>query len=480
MSASATTGLPPPATDDAITSEGHASLSRVACRVALDLRTPGQAIAVAVDKHGALVAWARARGAEPPAVLAVAAAEKLTVTVRELRVALGAPKVAVGGVSIGESQDADATVAALAREGFTAPSGPHAWLVLRDASGATIAAACSDVEVATVADRFDAAVPAGPEMVADLQLLAASLERGRGILERTDAGIGLAVRAVDGGTVVRRIRLPAAQPLDDAILDQVRRTLETSRVEAGATSVIGRDRSAISTALASASPATLPRPGDGPALPDDFELAWRLATATTVPALESPDLERRAREIAADRRVVSVGVLIFIVGLAIFLVAMRERAIAEERLAGLTGAFTEAQRKIEELTKVHALKQRTDVLETRVGELELALPEVATLFDDLARRQPPKIGWERVALNQGRLLIEVSAAGSTAEEDLRAFRRLLQGHPRLVNVTWQPPIGDEAGLALLQSFAATATLRPAASPSPSPAGTGAGAGGGGQ
>jgi hypothetical protein len=81
----------------------------------------------------------------------------------------------------------------------------------------------------------------------------------------------------------------------------------------------------------------------------------------------------------------------------------------------------------------------------------------------LVRRSPPDIGWERLAIVEGELELEVSSAGASPLVDLELARSTLESTPGFSNASWDEPVPDPTGVGLRQTLRATLATPPGSS-----------------
>lgn len=414
----------------------HTPDRSVAATVALDLRTPGQVGAVAVDRQGRARAWVLVIGGGRLAALVQRAVQELALRPRRLRILLGAERAQVATYDEAETPEREGILDVLRVEGYEPLPKPAvvAWPMGREGGWV---AACDEEALASEIEELAGSWPVPLEVTVDQLLLATWLGPVDAAVEVQERTASIVVRGGSGQLLGRSI--PGAVGLDE-VARETRCTLE--RTGAGRVRCAGRGREDLASRLvgvAGVSLEPLPR-SRGEDLPEELELAAELAGADDLPAFQGPWLDRRSRSLRWARRTLAAAAGIAVVGLILFVVA-------------LVGLFTveppgeETRAEAESLESQMIRLARTAELAGQVRELRdelegttLPWPPVAELLADLARGESRHIGWEQLSVSQGELEIEVSTGEAPPGRGVADTRSLLESSPRIVNVSWEEQV----------------------------------------
>lgn len=456
-------------------------MRRPPATVALDLRLAGRVAAVAVDRRGALTAWKIVSGGGDPVALARRALRELPVRPKEVRVLLGA----AGAGGEGEAQVAvldgamvpamvpdrtpgeaeitaalfaegyerlrEPVVAAVAVSSGTGPgTGPGTWLV----------AACGSEVVEPLAAGLLEESGTEPVFVVD-QLLVGGLEAGSAQMEHGETGLLVAVHPIGSALFVRS--LPAVLDVEEAARES-RESLAAAGF-GGPVLVRGAHRDALSRRLEESGVAALaealPASGGEP-LPPACELAWRLALRSTVPLLASPRSERRRTSLAWARRAIRIAVAAAALGGLLMAVGLRLAWTSRARNRALVSQAAGDARLVKEMREIETLVKEVERLRTELAGRTAPWPRLAEPVAALARRLPPEVGWESLAIKDGALELKAAAVGAAPADRLELLRHALQGSPGIVNLSWEAPVAE--GARLRQIFRAAVGGAPAAAP----------------
>ena len=437
---------------------GRAATGRPRCTVGLDLRHPSRAAAVAVDAKGQLRAWASIRGEGDPVALTRAALETLSVRPKEVGVLVGSEQVRVGVYEGARAPGEGEITEALVAEGHE-PILTPAIAASSAGSGAWLVAGCDEEKARSLGDGLAELLVLEPILAVDRLLILEHLQPGTAAMEITEDELLIVTRPADAAPLTRS--LPTARNAEQTQSEALR-TLETI---GGARSIrlLGARRDELRQMLdqqgldlhQEALPAC-----DGEPLPADLELAWRLATAVNPAEISSPQLAKRRQSMQWARRaaILAVAVIVLSAILVAFGIsaALSIRAAQNADSAGL--AATQAQ--IRQLREAGALAKEVERLRAQMGPRGLPWPQLAGPIDELARRSPPSIGWERLAIVEGELELEVSSAGAVPLVDLELARSTLEGGLGFSNTSWDEPVPDPTGPGFRQTLRATLATPP--------------------
>lgn len=437
---------------------GSAATGRPRCIVGLDLRRPSRVVAVAVDGKAQLRAWASIHGEDDPVALTRIALETLSVRPKEVRVLIGSERVRVGVCEGAGAPGAAEISEALVAEGHE-PILKAAVASLSADSGAWLVAACDEEKARSLVDGLAELLVLEPTLAVDQLLILEQLQPGTAAIEITGDELLIVARPAGAAPLTRS--LPAS-PDAEQTRSEVLRTLVKI---GGARSIrlLGGRRTQLREMLDQQEfdldQEALPAYGGEP-IPADLELTWRLATAISPAGLSSPELAKRRQSMQWARRaaVLSVAVIILSVILVAFGIsaALRIRAVQSADSAELA-AF---QSQIQQLREAGALAQEVERLRAQLGPLSLPWPRLAGPIDELVRRSPPGMGWERLAIVEGELELEVSSAGVSPLVDLELARSALEGTPGFSNASWDEAVPDPTGPGLRQTLRATLVSAP--------------------
>jgi hypothetical protein len=387
--------------------------------VALDLRLEGRVAAVAVDRRGALAAWAVVEEPGDAATLARRALRDLQVRPKEVRVLLGAREAQVAVLSQAPVPQEKEIAAALFAEGYERLSEP-AVVALALAPGVWLVAACGSVALEPLAAGLLAETGLEPNFTVDQLAAVEGLEAGSALIEHGATGLLVAARPAAGEPFVRF--LPGFLRVEEAT-----RESRASLAEAGfdgSIQVLGEHREALSGLLA------------------------RRASMTR---LASPRSERRRASLAWARRATRAALVVALLGVLAMAAGLR---VAWKNRALHSQAAAEA-RLVGKLRETGALAGEAKRLQADLAGRAAPWPRVAETVAALARQLPPETGWERFEIKDGSLELEVSAVGDGARARLDLLRHTLEHTPGVLNLSWDAPSTPPHAPRLRQVFRAT-------------------------
>lgn len=441
---------------------GRAASGRPRCTVGLDLRQSSRAAAVAVDTKGQLRAWASIRGENDPVALTKVVFETLSVRAKEVRILVGSGLVRVGVCEGAHAPGAREISEALVAEGHE-PILTPAIAASSAESGTWLVAGCDEGKAQSLVDGLAELLVLEPTLAVDQLLLMEHLQPGTAAMENSEDEFLIVTRPADAVPLTRLLStaMEAEQTRSEAL-----RTLETI---GGARSIrlLGARRAELRKLFDQQGldlhQQALPACG-GETLPADLELTWLLATAIGPSELSSPRLVKRRQSMQWARRATVLAV-VFIVLSAILVAygvtaSLRLRAAQSADSAGLAAVGSQ----VKQLRETGALAQKVERLRGQLGPRGLPWPRLAESIDELVRRSPPDIGWERLAIVEGELELEVSSAGASPLVDLELARLTLEGTPGFSNASWDEPVPDPTGLGLHQTLRATLVIPPGGAP----------------
>ena len=442
----------------------HPAVRRAPATVALDLRRAGHAAAVAVDRRGAVSAWAVLAADDgdrvAPVALARRALRELRVRPTAVRVLVGAGAGAGGGaqaalLSQPAAPGAAEIAAALYAEGFQRLHEPAA-AALAVAAETWLVAACEDGTVASLAAGLLAESEAEPVFIVDQQLAAAGLAPGTALIELGAAGLLMAVNPPGGPLFVRA--LPEVQDVEEAARE-CRESLTAAGGGAGvAIEICGQDAALLARRLAAGEAAAA---GGVPAACD---LARRLALRREPPPpLASPRLARLHGSLAWARRAARAGLLLAAAGLLLMVLGLRLAWAGRTGGLALRARLGADARMVRDLRRLGALAEEVGRLRSSLAGTTPPWPRLAAAVADLARRLPPRVGWQRLEIQDGALEIAAAAAtaaGESPQDGLALLRRDLERAPDLVNLSWQAAGGPPETAHRRQLFRATLRALP--------------------
>lgn len=437
---------------------GRAATGRPRCTVGLDLRHRSRVAAVAVDGKAQLRAWALICGEDDPVALTRIALETLSVRPKEVRVLVGSERVRVGVCEGAGEPGAGEITEALVAEGHERIL--NAAVASSSAeSGAWLVAACDAEKARSLVDRLADLLLLEPTLAVDQLLILEQLQPGTAAIEIIGGELLIVARPAGAAPLARS--LPVA-PDDEQTWAEVLRTLVKI---GGARSIrlLGERRAQLREMLDQQEfdldEEALPAHGGEP-MPPELELAWRLATAISPAEISSPDLVKRRQSMQWARRaaVLSVAVIILSVILVAFGIstALRIRAVQGADNAGMAAL----QAHMQQLREAGALAQEIERLRAQLGPLGLPWPRLAGPIDELVRRSPPGMGWERLAIVEGKLELEVSSDGALPRVELELARSALESTPGFSNASWDEPVPNPTGPGLRQTLRATLVSMP--------------------
>ena len=426
---------------------GRAATGRPRCTVGLDLRRPSHVAAVAVDGKAQLRAWASIRGEDDPVALTRIALETLSARPKEVRVLVGSERVRVGVCEGAGAPGAEEITEALVAEGHE-PILNAAIASSSAESGTWLVAACDEEKARSLVNGLAELLVLEPVLVVDQLLLLEQLQPGAAAMEIT-------------GDELLIITRPAAPDAEHTRAEALR-TLQTIG-SAQSIRLLGARRAELSQMLdqqgLNLHQEALPACGGEP-LPAELELAWRLATSIEPAELSSPLLAKRRQSMQWARRagMLAVAVIVLSAILVVFGVsaALRVRAVQSADRAGLAALQTQ----IQQLREAGALAQEVERLRGQLGPRGLPWPRLAGPINELVKRSPPSMGWERLSMIEGELELEVSSAGVSPLVDLELARSALEGTPGFSNTSWDEPIQNPTAPGLRQTLRATLATPP--------------------
>lgn len=437
----------------------RAAAKRPPATVALDLRLPGQAAAVAVDGEGTAAAWAVISEAGDPVALARRAVRELRVRPKKLLVLLGGAETQVSILARAGKPDASEIAAALYAEGYerlSEPSvaalaaGPDTWLI----------AACDFKGIEPLAAGLLDESGTEPAFVVDQLLAVDSLDEGAALIESGEAG--LLVAAAPPGSAPFTRSLPGTFDVEEAARES-HESLAAAGFD-GPVRICGPHRDLLSRLLAesgvAAGLADLPASG-GETLPAACELAWRLALRPTTPPLTGPRGEKRRTSLAWARRVSRAALILTVLASLLMAAGLWQGWANRARQRALASGAAGDERLVQELRKIGERAKEAERLRTELASRTAPWPRLAGLVASLARQLPPEVGWERFQIKDGALEIEASAAGAAPLARLELLRHALQSSPGIVNLSWEPPVADPKSPRLRQVFRAILSGAPA-------------------
>lgn len=421
------------------------------CTVGLDLRTPGQAGAVAVDAAGRLLAWGVVSGDGGPAALAKLAIDALSVRPKQLRVLLGS--AAQTGIFLGDGPPATEQIAeSLLADGYDPIAGP-AVASVSPAPGRWLVARCSEEMLRSLAEQLSEAVVAEPIFVVDQLLLARRLERDAAVVESTGAGLSVVAVPRDAAPVARS--LPALVDAADAA-GETERTLRAAGVKGGLR-VLGAERDALLEHLDRSGlkvwAEPLPTRG-AERLPASLELAWRLAAEDEPPALTGPRLERRRESLLWAQRTAWAAIALGLLGLVLVVSGLVTAGVVAARQRALRRELAAVGSQIQQLQETAVFAEEVQKLRAELAGQALPWPPLAETVIGLANNRPADVGWERLVITDAALELEVSASGPTPFRELELMRGALESSPGITNLAWDEPVLPERGKGVRQTFRA--------------------------
>ena len=411
-----------------------------------------------MDAKAQLRAWAVIRGEDDPVALTRVALETLSVRPKKVRVLVGSEWARVGVWEGERAPGAGEITEALVAEGHE-PILTPAIAAAPAESGAWLVAGCDEEKARSLVDELAELLVLEPTLAVDQLLLLDLLQPGTAAMEIIEEELLIVTRPADAAPLTRSLptALKAEQTRSEAL-----RTLETI---GGVQSIwlLGARRAELRQILdqqgldlyQEALPACVGEP-----LPADLELIWRLATAIDPATLSSPRLAKRRQSMQWARRASSLAIALIVLSAILVALgvsaALRVRAIRSADSAGL--AAIESQ--VRQLREAGALAQEVERLRGQLGPRGLPWPQLAGPVDELVRRSPPDLGWERLAIVEGELELEVSSAGASPLVDLELARSTLEGTPGFSNASWDEPVPDQTGPGLRQTLRATLATPP--------------------
>ena len=435
---------------------------RRAATVSVDLRAPGQAMAVAVDGKGDLSGWAIVSagddGAGDASTLALAklALGKLAARLKTLRILLGSEHAQVG-FSTQDSEPGEGEIRdTLLAEGHkrlsapavaAAPLAPRTWLVAAGAASTLEPLADGLVEVTAVEPAF----------VVDQLLVSEGLEAGSAIVEHGEPGLLIAIRGQGGSPLVRAMppRAGAAAAADGE--QAAKETLATlTRFGSPPTlEVVGSKSASLSRALTEEGLQTrqvpLPTCG-GETLPAGCALAWRLATDPEPRALRSPHIAKRKLSLAWARRVTWAAVALGLLGVLMVAAGLTASWGGRARSRALASQNSAVEDQMKQLQETAALAEEVQGLRTDLAGQTLPWPRLAVTLATVARDLPTTVGCRRLAVIDGEFELEATTAGPGALRQLELAQRTIDRSPGISNLSWDEPTIDEDRVVTRQVF----------------------------
>jgi Tfp pilus assembly protein PilN len=440
----------------------QAAVRRAVATVGLDLRIAGRAAAVAVDGKGALVAWAVVAAEGDPVALARLAVAQLAVRPRAVRVLLGSAAAQVGlltgpaGGAAGGAPEEREILDALHAEGYERLRAP-ATAGLAVATALWLVAAAGADAVQPLAEGLLEATAVAPDFVVDQLLAVARVEAGAALVEYGETGLLIAARPTGAAPFVRSI--PAVWDAEEAARE-TRESLAAAGF-ARAVQVLGARRGELCRCLTAGSQpalpallAPLPTLREHP-LPEECELAWRLALGAAVPALASPALATRRRSLQWARRLTWVAFAMALLGVVLMGAGLLISGASRGKTRALAATTSGVARQMEELRKLGAQAEAMGRVKAELAGQSVPFPRLAEAVASLARAVPPGVGWKRLKIADGTLELEASATGPNPLSRLAQLRQALERSPVLVNLSWLAPVADPPGAGLRQVFKAT-------------------------
>ena len=442
-------------------SQFRAARRRRPATVSLDLRQPGRAAAVAVDGTGTVLAWALLHDDGDPAALAKRSLEKLSVRPRAVRVLLGARAASVGvfqGAGTPDEHEISDTLLAEGHERLDEPA-VAAVLVARET---WLVAAATAETLEELAEELVATAATEPAFVVDQLLVAERLEGASAVAEYGGAELLVAAQARGSAPLLRSV---------DSLPDAEQAALETFQVLEmagfpGSVRVMGSERTQLRRQLTEKNLESQeePTPSSGrEILPAGLELAWHLAVDPSPPALQSPRIERRRTSLGWARRTTWAAIALGLLGALMVaggLKASRSGRAQSRALAAEAAGVEEQMRLLRETSELAEEVQR---LRSGLAGQILPWPRLARTLALLADGFPPGVGCRRLAITDGDLELEASAAGTTPERDLELLRWTLDRSPGITNLSWDEPSLAAERIAVHQIFRAKVL-----DPSPTP------------
>lgn len=439
-------------------------MSRPKAIVGLDLRARDRVGAVAVDRRGNLRGWAVADGEDDPASIAARALDLLSVKPEELRVLLGSELLQVGHGEGATEPDPREIEETLLAEGFD-PIAATASRAVATAGDSWLVARGDEARLVPLAEDLAARAGVEPTFVADLLLLAHHLAAGDAVAETSPAGLSL-VAIPDGAAPWTRSIAFGSEP--DVLVSETEKTLSAAGID-GTVRLLGAARDDLGRGLEEAGwtvASTALSSTESESLPAQLELPWLLAVAEDAGeiALAGSGLVTRRESLAWARLVSFAGLAIGLLGILFMLSGLALLGLGRESETSGDAAATEIGTQLERLRQAAVLAEEVRQLRGDLAGQFLAWPPLAEVLSRLAETRPSRVGWERLAIRNGQLELDISAAGPTPLEELEQARRTIADCPGIVNLAWDAPKVAEDDLGVRQTF--RAGIRPVRSMPP--------------
>ncbi len=428
----------------------RAAKRRRVATVCVDLRAPGRAVAVAVDRQGTLSAWATVADRGGSLALAKLAINKLAVRPKTLRILLGSEHTHVGFAAQDKEPGQGEICEALLAEGHERLAEP-AVAAVAVAPGTWLVAAGAANKLDPLADGLAEITAAEPSFVVDQLLAIESLEPGSALVEYGKAGLLIAVR---GHGSLPRLRVMTTVPDSEQAAAEIHATLGQVDLQQSL-EVLGSESAGLSQTLTLQGFETR-----GPALPtcdDDtlpagYELAWRLATDPQPKALHSPEIENRQTSLTWARRVTWVAVVLGIFGALLVASGLTTSWRGRARSEALESQNAGIEDQIKQLQETAELAEEVQNLRTDLAGQGLPWPQLGATLTTLARDLPLTVGCRRLAVIDGELELEATTAGPDAARELELARRAIDRSPGISNLFWEEPEVDANRIVTRQVF----------------------------
>lgn len=430
---------------------------RPACTVGLDLRRPGRARAVAVDRRGRLRAWAGVSGGGGRMALARRALEPLAVRPKALRVLLGEDSAQVGCWIFSDAPDAEQITETLLGEGYEPLERP-AVTQIESAPGVWLVAASDEESLLELADALCETTAVEPDFSVDQLLLAARFGEGAAVLENTvfddtvfedtvfddtvsekggDERWTLFATPGDSTPFHRQLAGSDAVTLAAEIREEVTSSGGVDRALAlGA----GSERGAqiLAEAGLEVVPQNLPAVG-GETLPGAFAMAWMIAAGDPAPALAGPRLARRGKSLRLARGAFAAGLVLGLIGLLLVLSGARSWWSARSDNHQALTEMRQIAAQIAPLEQIASLVGEIERLREEEGQVMLPWPALTPTLVALAENRPAAVGWRRLAIEEGAVELTVETSIPAPEPAVERMRYDLEELPAVVSVSWEEP-----------------------------------------
>jgi len=409
---------------------------RSAATVCVDLRAPGRAVAVAVDRRGELSGWATVSDRGGSLAAAKLAINKLAVRPKSLRILLGSEHAHVGFADRDHEPGQDEICDALLAEGHERLAEP-AVAAVAVAPGTWLVAASAANKLDPLADGLAEITATEPSFVVDQLLAIESLGPGSALVEYGQAGLLIAVR--DQGS---QPRLRAMTTVTDSAkaASEVYATL--SQMDLQDLEIVGSEGAELRRTLIQkgfeTQQSTLPSCDHEP-LPASYELAWRLATNPQPKALHSLSIEKRQTSLKWARRVTWAAVSLGILGALLVVVGLATSWRGRARSEALEPQNAVVKEQIKQLQETAELAEEVQTLRAELAGQVLPWPRIGTTLTTLARDLPMTVGCRRLAVIDGELELEATTIGLSAPKELELARRAIDRSPGISNLFWEKP-----------------------------------------